>query len=105
MHSNNAPEFNRKKWCKLMRWYVVHTSYTESYHPNQHLAERRGEVITAWTTHLLTISGAPLDYWYFCIEYVVVLNSILARKSLGWRTSHELHLGDTSDISMFRFCV
>ena len=32
-----------------------------------------------------------------------MLNSILARKSLGWRTAHELHWGDTPDISMFRF--
>ena len=104
MHSDNAPEFKGKKWCKLMRRYIVKKSYTEPYHPNQNLAERRGGVIKSWTTHLLTITGAPLDYWCFCIEYVVVLNSILARKSLGWRTAHELHWGDTPDISMFRFC-
>ena len=104
MHSDNAPEFKGKKWCKLMRRYIVKKSYTEPYHPNQNLAERRGGVIKSWTTHLLTITGAPLDYWCFCIEYVVVLNSILARKSLGWRTAHELYWGDISDISMFRFC-
>ena len=86
-----------------MRLYVVHKSYTEPYHSNQNLAERRGGVIKSWTTHLLTITGAPLDCWYFCIEYIVVLNSILVRKALGWRTAHELHWGDTPDISMFRF--
>ena len=32
-----------------------------------------------------------------------MLNSILARKSLGWRTLYELYWGDTPDISMIRF--
>lgn len=46
-----------------MKIYRAFKSFTEPYHPNQNLAERRGGVVKAWTTRLLTITDDPLDYW------------------------------------------
>jgi hypothetical protein len=48
-------------------------------------------------------TNAELEFWCYCLELVFLLQSVLARHSLGWRTSQELHFGETPDISMFRF--
>ena len=59
--------------------------------------------MNAWVTHILHITKAPLDYWCFCVEYVCLLRSVLAKESLQWRTPHELHWGHTPDISIFKY--
>ena len=82
---------------------VVERKFTEPKHPNQNLSERRGGTIKGITTHLLHITGAPLDYWCYAIEYVVLIRTILARKNIKWRTPHEIHYGETPDITRFRY--
>ncbi|KAI2513041.1 hypothetical protein MHU86_1332 [Fragilaria crotonensis] len=103
MKSDNAPEFKGKKWLSYLESLSVASQYTEAHHPNQNLAERRDGALKAATVHLLTITGAPLSYWCFAIEYVCLLRSVLARRSLDWMTPHERHWGERPDISVFRF--
>jgi hypothetical protein len=103
LKSDNAPEFKGKRWLSYLESLSVASQYTEAHHPNQNLAERRGGALKAATVHLLKITGAPLPYWCFAIEYVCLLRSVLARRSLDWMTPHERHWGERPDISVFRF--
>ena len=49
---------------------MIGALYTEPHHPNENLAERRGGALKAVTVHLLTVTGAPIDYWCFALEYM-----------------------------------
>ena len=101
--SDNASEFCGKKWRDVLSTYMIGSLFTEPHHPNENLAERRGGALKAATVHLLTVTGAPLDYWCFALEYMTLIRSVLARRSLRWKSPHECHWGDRPDISVFRF--
>ena len=104
LKSDNAPEFKGKRWIEYLNSMAIQSVFTEAHHPNENLAERRGGSLKAATVHLLRITGCPLPYWCFALEYVCLLRTVLARRSLGWLTPHEVHWGDRPDISVFRFC-
>ena len=53
--------------------------------------------------HLLLTTGAEVEFWCYALEYIALLQTIIARRTLGWRCAHECHFGDTPDISVFRF--
>jgi len=103
MKSDNAPEFKGKHWLSILWHAIVASSFTEPMHPNQNLAECRGGSLKAALVHLLHLTGAPLTYWCFALEYVSFVQQHLARRSLDWRSPYERHWGDTPDISVFRF--
>lgn len=103
LKSDNAPEFQGKKWTAQLVSMSISSVFTGPHHPNQNLAERRGGMLKAATTHLLRITGAPLQYWCFALEYMCLVRSVTARRSLEWLSPHERHWGDRPDISVFRF--
>lgn len=103
LYSDNAPEFKSKSVMAILRKYMIDRHYTEPHHPNQDLAERRGGMLKSAVTHLLLVSGAPLSYWCFALEFVGYVRTMLARRSLDWRTPHEKMFHETPDISVFRF--
>lgn len=101
--SDNAPEFKSAKWTSFLRSHCIRSQFTEAYHPNQNLAERRGGTLKAATIHLITVTQAPKEYWCYALEFIALVRSCVAKRSLNWKTPHELHFGDTPDISVFRF--
>ena len=101
--SDNAPEFKGKRWITFLNSMAISSVYTEAHHPNQNLAERRGGALKAGTIHLLKVTGAPLKFWCYALEYMCLLRNVSARRSLDWSTPHERHWGDRPDISVFRF--
>ena len=101
--SDNAPEFKGKQWRSQLDKLCIQSKFTEAHHPNENLAERRGGALKAATVHLLTTTGAPLEYWCFALEYMCLVRTVIARRSLDWLTPHECHWGDCPDISVFRF--
>ena len=103
IHSDNAPEFKSDNWNKFLRKYLISSSFTEPHHPSQNTCERRGGVLKTATVHLLTVTAAPLIYWCYALEYVCLLQSVLAHRNLDWNCPHTLHYGDTPDISVFCF--
>ncbi len=103
MKSDNAPEFKGKRWVDYRTLMSIQSVFTEAHHPNENLAERRGGALKAATVHLMRITGCPLSFWCYALEYVCLLRTVLARRSLGWLTPHEVHWGDRPDISMFCF--
>ena len=104
MKSDNAPEFKSKKWMEHLDSATISSKFTEAHHPNQNHAKRRGGALkAAATVHLLIITGCSLQYWCYAMEYVCLLRTVLARRSLNWSTPHEWHWDDRPDISVFRF--
>ena len=105
VHSDNANEFKSKLWERTLR--KLGTSkpqrFSEAGHQNQNIAEYRGGALKAAVTHVLHVTGAPLSFWCYALEYVALVRSHLARRSLDWRSPREKHFGDTPDISIFRF--
>ena len=103
IHSDNAPEFKSERWTKLTKTYLIKNTYTEAYHPNQNPCECHSGVLKAATSHLLLVIGAPLSFWYYTLEYVALLQSVIAHQNLNWDTHHTLQFGDTLDVSVFCF--
>ena len=103
LNADNAPEFKSKSVLAILRKYMIARHNSEPHHPNQDLAERCGGMLKAATTHLLLVTGAPLTYWCFALEFVAHARTVLARRSIGWQTPHEKMFHETPDISMFRF--
>jgi len=101
--SDNAKEFVGKRFQSELSRLKIDFQRTEPHHPNQNTAERRGGMLKAAVVHILTVSGAPLDLWCYAVEFVATVKACTARKSLNWRTPHELLFGETPDISKFRF--
>ena len=101
--SDNAPEFKGKHWVTYLWKHQIPSAFTEAYHPNEDYCEHRGGVLKAAVVYILLVTGAKLVFWCYCLEYVTLLQSVLAHCSLGWQTSQELHFGEMPNISMFRF--
>ena len=57
------------------------------------------------TSHLLLVTGAPLNFWCYALEYIALLQSVIAHRKFNWDTPHTLHFGDEPDISVFYFVV
>ena len=103
IHSDNAPEFKSDQWTKLTQRYLIKNTYMEAYHPNQNLCECHRGVLKVATSHLLLVAGAPLEFWCYAFEYIVLLQSVIAHWNLNWESPHTLHYCDTPDISVFHF--
>ena len=83
IHSDNAPEFKSEKWTKLMKTYLIKNTYTEAYQPNQNPCECHDSVLKVATTHLLLVTGAPLNFWCYALEYIALLQSVIANSGHG----------------------
>ena len=78
IHTDNTPEFKSEKWTKLMKTYLIRNTYTEACHPNQNPCECRGGVLKAATSHLLLVTGTPLNFWCYALEYIALLQLVIA---------------------------
>jgi hypothetical protein len=101
--SDNAPEFRGKAWVDYLQKHQIPSQFTEAFHPNENYCEHHGGAIKAAVVYILMTINAELEFWCYCLELVLLLQSVLAHRSLGWHTLQELHFGETSDISMFWF--
>lgn len=101
--TDNAPEFKSKRWMATLNRLLIAIAFTEPHHPNENLSERRGGALKAAVVHIMSLVNMPHEFWCFALEYVALLRTHIARRSLNWRTSHECHFGETPDISRFRF--
>ena len=87
---DNAPEFQSKQcWMAQLTSMSISPVFTEPHHPNQNLAERHGGMLKTAVARLLRITGAPLIYWCFTLEYMCLFRSVTARQSLDWLSPPE----------------
>lgn len=92
-------------WVDYTTSMSIRSAFNEALHPNENLAERRGGALKVVTVHLMSITGCPLSFWCYALEYVAFLRTVIARRRLNWTTPHETHWGDRPDISVFRFVL
>ena len=71
--SDNAKEFHSVKWTNILRKYCVDSAFIEPHHQNENVAERRGGTLKNATWYLLHITGAPTQYWCYCLEYILLM--------------------------------
>ena len=50
-----------------------------------------------------TSGCAPLTFWCYAFDFLVLVRGYLVRKDLNWRSSEESLYGETLDMSVFRF--
>ena len=103
LKSDNAKEFRSKQFHHKLRKYQLSSKYTEPHHPNQNLAEPRGGRLKHVVQHILLTTGAPPEYWCYCVEYVAFVKARTSKRSLRFRTPWEFQFGGVPDISKCRF--
>ncbi|CAJ1946540.1 unnamed protein product [Cylindrotheca closterium] len=103
LKSDNAKEFKSKHFKRKLRKAQVEAKYTEPKHPQQNLAELRGGRLKHVVQHILLLTGAPAEYWCYCLEYVAFVKARTSKRVLNNRTSWEAEFGAVPDISKCRF--
>jgi hypothetical protein len=98
-----AKEENIGEWLSVCRTYCIPQRTSEPTYQNQNRVERRIQDVKRRTTILMSIHNTPSRYWDYAVEYSVELINHTAVRKLGWRTPYEVLMGDTPDISVFRF--
>ncbi len=87
----------------MCRTFCIPQCTSEPAYQNQNRVERRIQDIKRRTTVLMQMHMAPSRLWDYAVKYVVELINHTAIRKLNWRTLHELLLGETPDVSVFRF--
>jgi hypothetical protein len=98
-----AREENTGEWLSVCRTFCIPQRTSEPAYQNQNRVERRIQDIKCRTTVLMSMHGAPSRYWDYAVEYAVELINHTAVQKLNWRTPQEVLMGETPDISVFRF--
>jgi hypothetical protein len=101
IRSDNAPEFKGHTWMTYLQKHQIQSAFTEAYHPNENPHECQGGALKAVIIHCLMVMNVDLEFWCYCLKHMCLLQSVIAHRRLEWRTLHELHYGDTPNISMF----
>ncbi len=101
---DNSPENKCKEMQKSLRELIIQFFFTEDYHQNGNITEKSGGVYKDRIDILFFYTPwAPRVYWCYALEYVCYVDQHLAKRSLDWKTPGEAMLGETQDISVFRF--
>ena len=102
--TDNAKSMTGSKWSNTNRYYCIGQGTSEPHHQNQNYSEGRGGNAKNKLIKLFhETPHAPIHYWCYGLEHIDHLSGYLANKSLNGRTPREALLGETPDISVFRF--
>ena len=103
MRADYASEEKSKAVVKILHKYKVKISQSEPYHQHQNFVEHSIKDLKYATFKILSKSGAPIGLWDYALSHAGDLLNITARRSIGWRASHERTMGGTPDISKFLY--
>ena len=67
---------------------------TQPHHPNENLAEHHAGDLKTAVLKLLDLTGADQCYWCYAIEYMALVRSVLAKRSVDWSTPHDEEVGE-----------
>ena len=102
--TDNAKSMTGSKWSNTNRYYCIGQGTSEPHHQNQNYSEGRGGNAKTKLIKLFhETPHAPISYWCYGLEHLDHISGYLANKSLNGRTPREVLLGETPDISVFRF--
>ena len=102
--TDNAKVCTGTRWTNINREYCIESGLTIPHHQNQNIAEFEGGCTKLRTIKMFhETPWAPPSYWCYAVDYINETNGFLARGSIGWKIPNEILLGETGDISVFRF--
>ena len=102
--TDNARVCTGKRWTKINRKYCIETGLSVPHHQNQNYAEGEGGNMKFRILKLFhNTPHAPLPYWCYAMEFLDQVGCYLSKPSLDGRTASETLVGQTPDISIFRF--
>jgi hypothetical protein len=101
--TDNAQTEVGKLWTKTSRDNATKRIYSVPHNQNQNQAERKIHDVKKRTIKTLRLARAPLEFWCYCMKYMVDCLNHTSHKTIGYRVPMERLYGMTPDISMFRF--
>ena len=101
--TDNAKTEIGRKWTKTSRDNQTRQIATVPHNQQQNQSERKIQDIKKRTILVLRYGKAPLEFWCYCMEFVVSCLNHTAHATLDNRTPTERMFGHTPDISCFRF--
>ena len=101
--TDNARAETGYDWTKWCRTYRVKSSTTEPHSPWQNKSERGIADLSRMVKRTMKKFDVPLSRHGWCQLHCANIRNHLASRKLGWKTPTEKLLGDTPDISKFRF--
>jgi hypothetical protein len=101
--SDNAKSQTGERWKQTSRRNMTNQITSAPMKQNQNHAERKIGDVKRRTVLTLHFASAPITFWCYAIQFVVMCLNVTARRRLNWRTPHERLYGTTPDISRFRF--
>ena len=101
--TDNAKTEIGRKWQDWCREYCIETTFTEPHTPWQNYAESGIGDLGVMVKRCMDAFDAPLSRHGWCQLWCCDVRNHLASRKIEWRTPTERLLGDTPDISMFRF--
>jgi hypothetical protein len=99
--SDNAGEEVQAEVRRYLTKLGTRIGTTEPHHQHQNFAEQAIRDIKGLFFKIMSLSGAPLNYWCYAVQYAAELLNCRARQSLNWRTPSEIVEGETPDISAY----
>jgi len=101
--SDNAATETGFEWNNWCRKYCVKTTTTEPHSPWQNASERGIGDLGRMVKRNMEKFNAPLSRHGWCQLHCEKIRNHIASRKLNWRTPQEMLIGDTPDISNFRF--
>jgi len=92
-----------KKWTKTSRDNITKQIQIAPHNQQQNQAERKIRDIKTRVLVALRNANAPIEFWCYCMLWIVDCFNHTAVQGLEWQTPKGLLDGITPDISMFRF--
>jgi hypothetical protein len=101
--TDNSKTQTGKKWRKTSRDNVIRKIHLAPHHQNQNQAEGQIGTVKHRTIQALNYSEAPIEFWCYCMYFIVDFPNHSSKKSLDYRTPMEKMYGMMPDILMFQF--
>ena len=100
----NAKVCTDKQWTTINPRICIETGLSVPHHQHQNYSEGEGGNLKFRLLKLFhNTPHAPLKYWCFGAEYLDQIGCYLFKATLGGRCSSKKLVGQTVDISIFRF--
>ena len=104
MVTDNAKVCTGKRWTEINRKYCIATGLSVPHHQHQNYCEGEGGNLKFKLLKLFhNTTHTPIHYWCYALEFVDQVSCCLSKPGLDGRTSNEKLMGQTPDISIFRF--
>ena len=96
-----AGELKGDQWKRICTKFLTKARLIESKSQWQDRAERWIGHLKEMVQKILNKTGAPNQFWSYCIVHASAIFNHTALEYTNWKTQYELLHGSTPDISIF----